>query len=839
MNIASNKGIKGLSSGSAKKLLERDGYNELLSAKPKSLPEIVIDVVKEPMVLILISCGILYLFLGDVGEGIALAIGVVMVVGITFYQERKAERTLEGLRVLSSPRAIVIRDGEEKRVAGRELVVGDIIIVSEGDRVPADAVLIESLNLSVDESILTGESVAVLKEPGPGGVPLNTEDTSCCLFSGCMVVQGRGIAKVSATGVNTRLGAIGTSVKKVLAEPTPLQKEMRKLVRLLAIWGVALCVLLAIVYYFSRGGIIPALLSGLSLAMAMLPEEFPVILTIFMALGAWRIAKSNVLTRDPSSIETLGAATVLCVDKTGTITQNSMEVEMLFVNDRFEEVHRGAELSQMARELVGQGVWASQQFPFDPMEKALLELGQSSAMAPVRHDGMVREYAISSALLAMTRVYQESDGSYIVAAKGAPEAIFEMCPSIKEKEMLKQRTEVMASKGLRVIGIARAHFSGHSLPESQREFAFQFCGLIGFSDPIRPEVPNAVQQCYSAGIRVIMITGDLPITAKSIARKIGLNNPEKVLTGEELQQMSDSELNERIGDVNIFARIRPEQKLRLVSALKLKREIVAMTGDGVNDAPALKAAHIGISMGEKGTDVAREASSLVLLDDNFASIVAAIRGGRRIFDNLQKAFGYVTAIHVPIAGLALIPVFTGLPIILWPVHIAFHELVIDPVSSIVFESETEEENVMKRPPRAKEDLFNRRRLIHSLAQGLSATGAILAVYLFLLNQGVQETVMRSVCFTTLVGLNLCMVLVDLSISKSIFKTILRPTKSVKVVLGIVCLFVICILTIPFFQRIFQFELFGLKYLALILATCLLGLVWFDLLKRRLLAKPAA
>jgi Ca2+-transporting ATPase len=826
----------GLASETAREKLKQNGFNELPGSKPKSIWRILFDVLKEPIVLILVCCGILYLFFGSLGEGIALGIGVIVVLGITLYQERRAERTMEKLKDLSNPRALVIRDGEKRKIESREIVVDDIMLLSEGDRIPADAILLESLSLSVDESILTGESVAVVKTPLLSGSETDTDKQRSTLFSGCMVVQGKGLAKVIATGGNTRLGEIGRSLNAISIDRTPLQIEIGKLVKTLALFGLGLCFLLAVVYYFTRHDFIDALLSGLSLAMAMLPEEFPVVLTIFIALGAWRIAKAKVLARNPSGVEALGAATVLCTDKTGTITQNIMSVESLFVNGKFENLSSSTSVSGQFYELINQAVRASEATPVDPMEKALIKLRDSF---PAFVNGqLVKEYPLSPSLMAMSRAYKSENGGYTVAAKGAPETIFKLCSLTKEDyTSLKQTVETIAGKGLRVIGVAKAKLPDGDLPVSQTDIPFEFCGLIGLADPIRPEVPKAIAQCYTAGIRVIMITGDYPVTAINIAQKIGLKNSNNVITGVELDEMCDEELKMRILSTNIFARIRPEQKLRIVETLKALGEVVAMTGDGVNDSPALKSAHIGIAMGQKGTDVAREAASLVLLDDNFASIVSAIRVGRRISDNLQKAFSYVTAIHVPIAGLSLIPVFAGLPVILWPIHIAFHELVIDPVSSVVFESQDEERDIMTRPPRKKGRFFDRSSLLYSLIQGISGLTIVLIVYLVMLKMGLPEMSVRTACFITLVAVNLSMVLVSLSTTRSVINTIVRPTNAVKVVLGIVCLIVFAVVTLPFFRNIFRFELFPSIYFILIAASLLVAIIWFEILKR-LMKRPA-
>ncbi|MBP6355939.1 MAG: HAD-IC family P-type ATPase, partial [Paludibacter sp.] len=666
--------LKGLTQQEVNEKLAGEGYNELPSSKPKSVFQIALGVVKEPMFLLLVACGTLYLLLGDVQEGLMLLSFVFVVMGIEFFQEKKTEKALDALKDLASPRALVIRDGETIRIAGRDVVTDDIVVLQEGDRVPADAVVLSCINLSADESLLTGEPVPVSKREWKTGDAAFTPggDDLPIVYSGSMIVQGNGIVRVVATALNTEIGKIGKALQSVKDEPTQLKREMGTLVKRLAIIGVVMCVLVIAIYTLTRGDLLNGFLAGITLAMAMLPEEFPVVLTIFLALGAWRMSKKNVLTRHPAAVETLGSATVLCTDKTGTLTQNKMTVTRLYNGNDFTDIVSGETFTDPFHEIIEYGILSSQANPFDPMEKAIINIGdqflQNSEHIHVDWV-MEKEYALSKELLAMSRVFSNTGTKeQVIATKGAPEAIFDLC-HLDEKSIEKYEKAVsaMASTGLRVLGVARAKIIQGELPAIQHDFDFEFLGLIGLSDPIRENVPLAVAECYKAGIRVIMITGDYPVTATNIGREIGIKNPELFITGSELEQLSEDELCKRISNVNIFARVVPEQKLKIVNALKKNNEIVAMTGDGVNDAPALKAANIGIAMGEKGTDVAREASSLVLMDDNFSSIVGAVRMGRKIFDNLQKALAYIFAIHVPIAGLSLIPVFfADMPLILWP-----------------------------------------------------------------------------------------------------------------------------------------------------------------------------
>ncbi|NEW84492.1 MAG: HAD-IC family P-type ATPase, partial [Mariniphaga sp.] len=770
--------IQGLTEEQVKQKIATEGFNELPSSKPKSLIHIALGVFQEPMFLLLVACGALYLFLGDVQEGIMLLGFVFVIMGIEFYQEKKTEKALDALKDLASPRALVIRNGVEKRIAGRDVVTGDVMILQEGDRVPADAIVLYSVNLSADESLLTGEPVPVRKsewtegtiQARPGG------DDLPFVFSGSMIVQGNGIAKVTTTALNTEIGKIGKALNELKEEPTKLKREMGALVKKLAIIGIALCLVVIAVYTITRGDLLQGFLAGITLAMAMLPEEFPVVLTVFLALGAWRISKKNVLTRKPAAVETLGSTTVLCTDKTGTLTKNKMTVARLFNGKDFMTVTADSTFPEEFHEIIEFGILSSQVNPFDPMEQAITVVGEQFLKNTEHLHAdweMIKEYPLSKELLAMSRVFNNIETkTRTIAAKGAPEAIFDLCHLTEEqKSDLANAIETLASNGLRVLGVAKDVESMSELPDIQHDFNFEFVGLIGLSDPIRENVPQAVTECYQAGIRVIMITGDYPATAMNIGSEIGLKNCKEVITGPQLEELSEAELAEKIRTVNIFARVVPEQKLKIVNALKRNNEIVAMTGDGVNDAPALKAANIGIAMGEKGTDVAREASSLVLMDDNFASIVGAVRMGRRISDNLQKALGYIFAIHVPIAGLSLIPVFfADMPLILWPVHIVFLELIIDPACSIVFEAEKEELNVMSRPPKPyDEPFFGAKKILLSCSQGVGILIIVFCVYLYGLSNGYSEREVRALAFTTLIASNIAVILSNRSWSRNIFQ----------------------------------------------------------------------
>jgi len=807
--------LRGLTDEEIIERLAQDGYNELPSGKKRTIFLILFEVVREPMFLLLLACGVLYLILGDIQEALMLLGFVVVVIGITLYQEQKTEKALEALRDLSSPRALVIRDGEQHRIAGRDVVRDDILLIAEGDRVPADSMILSATNLMVDESLLTGESVPVRKKAWDGKAEMGRPggDDQPFAYSGTLVVKGQGIGQVFNTGPRTEMGKIGKALQALETEETNLQRQTGILVQKFAMMGLLLCLVVIIVYGITRGNWVEGILAGIALAMATLPEEFPVVMTIFLALGAWRISQRKVLTRRMPAVEMLGAATALGVDNAGTLTMNRMTVSKICVGGIIHDVSmREISLPENLHEVVEYSILASPTDPFDPMEKAMKELGARTLMNTEHlHSDwtLLREYALSEHLLAMSRVWQSPDGKdYVIAAKGAPEAIADLCHFNEERMLpIQNCIEIMAEQGLRVIGVARSKFKSGKLPAIQHDFDFEFIGLLGLSDPVRSGVAEAVADCYSAGVRVIMITGDYPGTARNIAEQIGLRPLDQIITGAELDEMDDVELQRRIQNTCIFARAVPEQKLRIVNALKANGEVVAMTGDGVNDAPALKAAHIGIAMGGRGTDVARESADLVLLDDNFASIVAAVRMGRRIFDNLKKAMTYIFSVHIPIAGMSLLPVLLKMPLALLPVHIVFLELIIDPACSVVFEMERDEEDIMKRKPRRlDEPLFSRRMVFNGLVQGLGILLIVFFVYSYALTTGGDEKEARMLAFINLVIGNLGLIFTNRSWTRSILATLRVPNAALWWVTSAALIFLVLTISVPFLQNLFHFSI---------------------------------
>ncbi|WP_324100981.1 cation-translocating P-type ATPase [Noviherbaspirillum sp.] len=833
---------QGLTTDEAAERLQKDGYNELPARGKRTAAHILLEVAREPMFALLIAAGTIYLLLGSTNDALMLLGFVFVSMGITIYQEHKTERVLETLRDLSSPRALVIRQGEQMRIPGREVVKGDLLVLEEGDRIAADGVLMEAHDLLIDESLLTGESVAVSKQVmNPASQPSGEErgtDSPYRIFSGSMIVQGGGLAQVTAVGGATEIGKIGRALQSLETERSPLQVEIALLVKRFAYLGVAVSLMVFLLYGWTRHDWLNGLLAGITLAMSVLPEEFTVILTVFMALGAWRISKKQVLTRHTPVIEALGSATVLCVDKTGTLTQNRMSVKTLAAQGaRFEVDHVKPEsLADPARLLLKYATLASETNPFDPMEKAIhaaaARFGQTATLHG--HGGaIVHEYPLTSELMAMTHVWRFATiPEYVVATKGAPESVIRLCRlGEDDAKAILQETQQLATQGMRVLGVAMARHDGDDWPTSPMEFSFEWLGLVGLADPVRAEVPQAVAECHDAGIRVVMITGDYAATAQAIAKEAGLPHA-RVVTGPELDEMDDRQLETLVADVHVFARVRPEQKLRLVKAFKSRRDIVAMTGDGVNDAPALKAAHIGISMGQRGTDVAREASSLVLLEDNFASIVHAIRLGRRIYENLRKAMTYIVAVHLPIAGMTLLPLLFGTPLALAPVHIVFLEMIINPACAVVFENEATDSQVMKRPPRSPhERLFGMRVVFLAVLQGLGLLTAVAAVFFSGMRHGLGDSEVRALAFTCLVVGNLILIVVNRSAARSMFATLRIPNAAQWWIIAGTGVTLTAVLLIPALQRIFHFAPVHLNDFAVPALASAMTLVWFEALKQ--------
>lgn len=829
--------VTGLTSAEAEARLRADGPNVLAEDAPRPLRAVALGVLREPMFLLLVGCGAVYLVLGDVREALTLLSFVLLVMSITVVQQRRTERAVGALRDLSAPRALVVRDGAPVRIAGRDVVVGDLVLLAEGDRVPADGLLRESEYLAVDESLLTGESApvrkratdaedAAMRRPGEEGAPY--------VFAGTLVVRGHGAMIVARTGMRTEMGRIGEALRAMVPEKTHVEREVGRLVRVFGGVGAALCAVLAAWMGIVRGEWFRGVLAGLTLAMATLPEEFPVVLTVFLAIGAWRLSKQGVLARRVSAIETLGAATVLCADKTGTLTENRMAVARLWAAGTSWDAGDGDALPEPVHAVVEHAALASGKPAHDPMDAAIDRFAKERLGGTEHvHDDweVVREYPLSGALLAMSRVYRSRNGHrWVVAAKGAPEAIADLCHlPIDARSAVAAQVDAMAQDGLRVLGVARADFDAEALPPDHHDFAFELVGLVGLRDPVRAAAKDAVATARGAGLRVVMITGDHPATARDAAERAGLDVAH-VMTGDELAALDDGGLRERARTTSVYARVLPEHKLRIVRALMEDGEVVAMTGDGVNDAPALKAAHVGLAMGARGTDVAREAAALVLVRDDLGAIVDAIRAGRRIFDNLGKALAYIVAVHVPLAGMALLPVLLGGAPVLDPVHVVFLEMVIDPACSIVFEAQAAEPGIMQRPPRKPHaPLLGAGAFALALAQGLSVLLVSLAV-LLLARRALGQEAGRTAAFATLLAGNVGLILLGRSRTESAIASLRGAGASLFWVTGGALLLLVCAAEVPALSEVFHLVPLAPMHLAACMAAGLLAPGWLELWK---------
>lgn len=845
---ASTSLTQGLSDAEAARRLHVHGPNEVLDHEQRSLLRTLRGVLAEPMFLMLLVAAGIYLVLGDLGEGLLLAFFAVVSVALVVFQERRSEHALDALRVLSSPQARVVRSGRVVRIPSRELVPGDIFWVAEGERVAADGVVRDTVALRVDESLLTGESVPVGKRVlTPSASPGDRDDDSECVYASTLVVAGRALVEAVATGSDTRVGGIGRSLATIETAPTPLERHLRRLVRVFGVLAAMVCTVIVVTYGWLRGDWMQGLLSALAIGMAMLPEEFPMALAVFLSLGAWRLAKIQVLARRPAVIEALGSATVLCVDKTGTLTENRMRLSWLVTDDAEVQMPPGINPPPSVLLLLEFAVLASRPESADPMDRAVLSLGStmltgSDALHP--DWTLTREFPLSAELLAMSLAWTDGAGQLHIAAKGAPEAIAELCHLDPiRKQTLLGRVKALADRGLRVLAVARGAAPNGVDVGSPRDFAFELLGLAAFHDPLRASVPAVVAQAREAGIAVAMITGDHSATAVAIGREAGIDTEAGVLTGAAIEAMSEVALAEAVRHVRVFARVMPAQKLKLVLALRRNGETVAMTGDGVNDAPALKAAHVGIAMGVRGTDVAREAAGLVLLDEDFGRIVGGIRMGRRIFDNLRKVMTYITAIHVPLAGLALLPLLIGLPPLMLPVHVVLTEMVIDPVCSLAFEGAAEAPGLMQRPPRRTDDgLVGWSMLWQGLTQGGWLLAATLAIYFVALDLGRAVDVARTLAVVGLTLGNLMLVGGNVCLGIGLKALVGAHARAYWTVAGIAGATLATAMWEPGMRQLLHFALPTATDLALSLATVALavgaGITWSAWLNNRTTGLPS-
>jgi P-type Ca2+ transporter type 2C len=817
---------EGLSAAVAKARLAADGPNELRASDGLKVWRLLYGVFSEPLLALLFVSAGLYFWLGDRKEAIALIASALVAALITAYQQYRAERSLAALRDLASPRALVIRDGVQLRIVAREVVRGDCLVIREGDRVAADAVLIQARAVRTDESILTGESAAVDKFARSGELS-SPQDTQAVqqsmVYANTLVVSGSGLSTVVETGNATQCGRIGVALQNIEVEKTPLQADVMQLAKRFAIAAGILCLVLTGVYALRFSDLIDGVLKGLTLAIAILPEELPLVVSVFLAIGAWRLSKLGVLTRHSSAIEALGAATVLCVDKTGTLTQNRMRIEKLLDVIRHDDSLVAHSVPAQAQSLVLTAAMACEPDAFDPMDLACIELARSQAMELPDQAHLLQKFELRQDRLLVAYLWHlPAAGGKLLVVKGAPEAVVARALlSQAQREEILATVRKMAASGLRLLAVARADASfaepGAELPDT---LALEFLGLLGFVDPLKASVPGAVALCRTAGVHVKMITGDFPETAVAVATRAGIADAPIVLTGAQLQTMDDKQLADSVHETHVFARVSPQQKLQIVQALKARGEVVAMTGDGVNDAPALKSAHIGVAMGKRGSDVAREASSLVLLDDDFASLVSSVKQGRRIFSNMRQAMIYLFAVHMPTIAVSIYPVVTGAASVLLPIHVMFLEFIIDPACSIVFEAEPARDNDMRQAPRSRgEPIVGWPQAKWALFLGLAASVAVLGMAWYVEGLGADESRVRTAVFTMIVLVNVALIVLARNAGRAAQPHQRTANSALWIVSCFALLALAIILANPFLRDIFRLAPPPLNDAVVLLAGC--------------------
>jgi Ca2+-transporting ATPase len=826
--------IKGLTSDEVIQSRATFGENKLKVKKQRYLVDAIISLVKEPMILLLLVASIIYFITRNIGDGVFLTSAIVLVAAISLYQDSRSRNALEKLKIYAQPKCKVIRNGSIEDIKSEHLVVGDSMVVEEGSTIEADGSIVHSNDFSVNESILTGESLSSFKDK-------TTEDH--LIYKGTLVSSGLAIATVTAIGNKTQLGKIGKSLENIQKGKTPLELQINNFVKKMAIAGAIVFLIVWVINYLNSYNILDSLLKALTLAMSILPEEIPVALTTFMALGTWRLMKLGVIVKQLKTVETLGSATIICTDKTGTITENKMSLARLYTAASNTIFKLEDALGDAEKELIKMAMWASEPIPFDAMEIALHNAYKDLADKDERpHYKMIHEYPLEGKPPMMTHLFENSQGNRIIAAKGAPEALIAISNlSSIEKEQINAAIQIITTQGYRVLGVAEAHFEGSNFPKKQQDFQFNFKGIVAFYDPPKKNIASVLQAFYSAGIKVKIITGDNALTTNAIAKEIGLNDAEQSISGDALLHLEGRELELKVAETTIFSRMFPEAKLKVINALKANNEIVAMIGDGVNDAPALKAAHIGIAMGKKGTEIAKQAASLILLDDDLSKMVDAIAMGRRIYTNLKKAIQYIISIHIPIILTVFVPLALGwlYPNIFSPVHVILLELIMGPTCSIIYENEPIEKNTMLQKPRLMTlTFFDWKELTTSIIQGLVITIGTLSIYQYALHQEFSEAIIRTMVFTTLITANIILTLVNRSFYYSIFTTLKYKNKLVPLIIGITITLMILLLYVAPLSKFFKFETMSILQLMLSTSIGLLSVIWYEFVKWRKREKDA-
>ncbi|MEN5435413.1 cation-translocating P-type ATPase [Sphingobacterium faecium] len=820
------KDLKGLNENQVKQSVEKYGYNDLKTKRNNGTWRLLINIVKEPMLILLIMISVIYLVVGNYAEAYFMFAAVIFVSGISFYQDSRSRNAMQALEKLNEPLSKVIRNGQIVAIKTHEIAVGDLCLTEEGQIINADGRIVHSNDFSVNESSLTGESLSVFKD---------VDSTDNKVYSGTITVSGLAVFEVQEIGEQTKLGKIGHSIASITEEKSPLQLQIERFVKKMALVGLVVFLLVCLANYFQTKSFVDSFLNGLTLAMSILPEEIPVAFTTFMALGAWRLMRDGVIIKKSSIVETLGSTTVICTDKTGTITENTMhlvavysETGQLTANEQDYHMPEIASVIQTA-------MWASEPVPFDPMEKELHRLYEETEKNDRRAlFELFHEYPLEGKPPMMTHLFRNNKGERIIAAKGAPEAILEVSRLADEKkESLRVLVDQFGQKGYRVLGVASATYGSDEFPEKQQDFPFDFVGFVVFYDPPKKGIEKVFQQIYEAGIKVKMITGDNSNTAGSIAAQAGIKNASAHIEGKELIVLSEEQLDKKVQEITLFARMYPEAKLAVVKSLKRQGEVVAMLGDGVNDAPALKAAHIGVAMGHKGTEIAKAAAAVVLIEDDFSKLVLAIAAGRRIYANIKKAIQYIISIHIPIILTVSLPLFLGwvYPQIFTPIHVIFLELVMGPTCSIVYENEPMEKNAMQRKPRPISETFlNWKELMISVVQGLVITAGVLFIYQYTVRQGGDEKTVRSMVFTTLIFANILLSFINRSFYYYIYETITYKNRLIYYITGITLLFMLMMLYVKPVSDFFSMTDLGFKQLMFCLSIAAVSTLWMDLYK---------
>jgi Ca2+-transporting ATPase len=838
----SNPAIQGLSAEEVIQSRKKNGSNSLEHQDKNHFITSLIEMVKEPMFLLLLLATSIYFITGEYSNGIFMLAAIVLVSTISLYQESKSRNAIEELKKLSQPKSKVIRNGEIIEIPSEEIVLGDYVQTEEGTFIPADGVIIQSNDFSVNESILTGESLVVFK---------NEKSENNQVFQGTMTASGLAICEVTAIGNQTQLGKIGKSIESIVEEKTPLQLQIGNFVKKLSIVGLIIFGIVWAVNYYNSRLLLDSLLKALTLAMSIIPEEIPVAFTTFMALGAWRLMKMGIIVKHTKTVETLGSATVICTDKTGTITQNKMSLAKWYTfsddkisgNENSKEKSKDNEnsdlktekINEKEQELLSLSMWASEPIPFDGMEIALHEAYLKLKITDERPNfKLIHEYPLGGKPPMMTHIFENQKGTRIIAAKGAPEAII-ACSKLSKSAVQKinNAIETMSKEGFRVLGVGVSEFSGNDFPKTQQEFLFDFKGLVAFYDPPKENIKAVFDAFYNAGIQVKIVTGDNAETTSTIARQIGFNNPEKTLNGDELMKMDDATLKKKVMETTIFTRMFPEAKLKIIEALKANNQIVAMTGDGVNDGPALKSAHIGIAMGKKGTEIAKQAANLILIDDDLSKMTDAIAMGRKIYINLKKAIQYIISIHIPIVLIVFIPLVLGwiYPNIFSPVHIIFLEIIMGPTCSIIYENEPMESNLMLQKPRLLTNtFFNLKEITISIVQGLIITLGLLFIYQYCVYENCSESTTRIVVFLTLIASNIFLTLANRSFYYSIFTTIRYKNNLVLIIIGTTILLTSLLLLVPVFSKFFMFESISAVQIGMSILVGFVSVFWIEILK---------